>query len=208
MIWNLIQKGGPATVCIIITAGIGLWAFLERLVTLITIERSRQSLMEKIHERLKTSRTTEALALCELFPGPASRLIKAVIEASSRTKSEIDTVIEEAFKAERHIFRKNMALLGSIAGIATLFGLLGTVLGLISASSGLTDSVLLSEKVLTGIRESLYSTATGITVAIPATIGYNYMVAKTESIKIDLENNAAELVRAMKIPAIEPQNRW
>jgi len=110
--------------------------------------------------------------------------------------------LEEAGLAEVPRLEEKLNLLATIAQIAPLLGLLGTVLGMIHIfkkmeDAGLTASV---QTLSGGVWEALICTAAGLAVAIPAHAGYNYLVSRVNEIVLDMEKAATEIVNIVTEP--------
>jgi biopolymer transport protein ExbB len=107
--------------------------------------------------------------------------------------------VEEAGLTEVPQLEERLNLLATIAQLAPLLGLLGTVLGFIRVflqfqAAGLYAHVgLLSQ----GVWQALISAAAGLAVAIPAHAGYNYLVSRVNSIVLDMERAATEIVQVV-----------
>lgn len=104
--------------------------------------------------------------------------------------------IEEAGLAEVPRLEEKLNLLATIAQLAPLLGLLGTVLGFIDTFSGMREAGLHAQvsDLSNGIYEALVCAAAGLAVAIPAHAGYNYLVSRVNSIVLDMERAATEIV--------------
>jgi biopolymer transport protein ExbB len=88
--------------------------------------------------------------------------------------------------------------LGTIASIAPLLGLLGTVFGMIKTFSAITSAGVSNPSILAGgIAEALITTAAGLTVAIPAVIFHRYFTGKVDCLIIEMEEQALKLVEVM-----------
>jgi len=94
-----------------------------------------------------------------------------------------------------HELERYLNLLGTIAAVSPLLGLLGTVIGIISAFSAITHTGIGDPKALSGgIGQALVSTAGGLVVAIPSLMGYRYLRAHVDSLVIEMEKTALGLI--------------
>jgi biopolymer transport protein ExbB len=140
--------------------------------------------------------------MCNRTPGPVAHIIKAGILKHDRSKPEIKEAVEEAAGLEIPRLEKHLPILATIAHIAPLLGLLGTVTGMIKAFQVIQAKALAMAPVnpgdlAGGIWESLLATVAGIAVAVPAYVAYNYLVSQVDSFVYDMERSATDLVNIL-----------
>ena len=134
----------------------------------------------------------EALTLCDNTPGPVARILTAAIQAY-QNEDDIRRAIDDAVLVELPRLESLINLLGTIAKVAPLLGLLGTVLGMQETFSAMRNSTSLND-LSGGISSALITTAAGLVLAIPCLIAYNYMVARVETFCIEMEKAASEII--------------
>jgi biopolymer transport protein ExbB len=138
----------------------------------------------------------EALHECAGTPGPVARVIHSAIIRHEAPRDELKEIVQEAGQLEMPNLERNLGMLATIALIAPLIGMLGTVTGLIktfvtiSSQSGLVSTTELSG----GIYESLLTTAAGLVVAIPAFAAYSYLSSRVNALMRDMERGGIEVV--------------
>lgn len=196
------QKGGPVMYLILLTSVIGLAVIIERFWHLHCAKIDTNKFMENISNTLKRNRIMEAVELCEQTPGPIAHILKAGILKHDRNKQEIKEAIEDAGLHEIPLLEKNLGILSTIANVAPLLGLLGTVTGMVRAFQVIQEKATALNPVSPGdlaggIWEALLTTVFGLVVAIPAFIVYNYLVSRVESIVLDMERSATELINIL-----------
>ncbi|MBA7703812.1 Tol-Pal system protein TolQ [subsurface metagenome] len=153
-------------------------------------------MINRLKSTLQKGHFDEALSICESNPSPITNLMRVGIEHRHHPKQVIRESILDAAGLETPKLERYLSSLGTIAHIAPLLGLLGTVTGNIRAFGVLGtfgavgDPGLLAK----GISEALITTAAGIIVSIPAIIFYNYLVEKVNHIILRMENRVNELV--------------
>ena len=122
-------------------------------------------------------------------------MLGAAILAYERGDEDIrqaidDAALEEMPKLERHI-----NLLGTIGFVMPLIGFLGTVLGMMRAFQVAANAEALSaERISEAVNMALITTASALVVAIPCYIAYNYLVARVNSITLDMEKASLEIM--------------
>ena len=106
--------------------------------------------------------------------------------------------IEDTGRHVVHELERYLDTLGTIAAISPLLGLLGTVIGMVKVFTAIMTHGVGDPAVLAGgIAEALITTAAGLTVAIPALIGYRYYRNRVDSLVVDMEKEAIKLVEAL-----------
>ncbi|MFH1459292.1 MAG: MotA/TolQ/ExbB proton channel family protein [Candidatus Omnitrophota bacterium] len=199
---DVINKGGPVIIPIILCSIFALAIILERLINIYRSRIDTSKFMDEITAALKRNRISDALEICEQTQGPIAHILKAGISRHDRSREEIREAIEDAGLHEVPKLEKNLSALATIAHISPLLGLLGTVTGMVStfqiiqqkaqAMYPVDPSVLAK-----GIWEALITTVAGLIVAIPCFVAYNYLVAKVESLVVEMEILATDLVNIL-----------
>lgn len=157
---------------------------------------NEEMLVERLKGVIKKGHYDEAISICENNPSPISNLIKVGIENRHLPTEEIEKIIMGAANREIPKMERFISSLGTIAHIAPLLGLLGTVTGNISAFNVLGNFGAGADAgaLALGISEALLTTAAGMLVAIPTIIFYNFLVSKVNHTIINLETRVKELV--------------
>ncbi|MFA5085904.1 MAG: MotA/TolQ/ExbB proton channel family protein [Candidatus Omnitrophota bacterium] len=200
--WDLIQKGGPVMYLIIMLSVISLAIIIERIYNLNKARIDSQKFMDDIINSLKHNKIIESIEMCNNTPGPIAHIIKAGILKHDRSKPEIKEAIDEAAQLEIPRMEKHLPVLATIAHIAPLLGLLGTVSGMIKAFQVIQNKAAAMAPVnpgdlAGGIWESLLATLAGLLVAIPTYVAYNYLVNQVDSLAYDMERSATDLVNLL-----------
>jgi biopolymer transport protein ExbB len=140
--WDIIQKGGPMVFIIMLLSVIAVAVTFERMYNLARARIDSNKFMDGITAVLKRNKIIEAIEMCNKTPGPIAHIIKAGILKHDRSKSEIKEAVEEAAQLEIPRMEKYISILATIAHIAPLLGLLGTVMGMIRAFQVIQEKAL------------------------------------------------------------------
>jgi len=170
--------------------------FIERFLHCHRVQINSTEFLNGVRTVLKRNNIVEALSICDATPGPVARLVKTAIVNRDQGRERVREALEEAGLAEVPRLEERLNLLATIAQIAPLLGLLGTVLGFID-TFGRMDYHGFHAQVAdlsAGIWKALVCAAAGLAVAIPAHAGYNYLVSRVNSIVLDMERAATEIV--------------
>jgi biopolymer transport protein ExbB len=145
---------------------------------------------------LKRDNVVEAISICDATPGPVARLVKTAILNRDHGRERVREAIEEAGLVEVPRLEEKLSLLATIAQLAPLLGLFGTVLGFIQIFQQTQEAGLYAHAGLLsqGVWQALICSATGLAVAIPSHAAYNYLVSRVNSIVLDMERAATEIV--------------
>ena len=118
---------------------------------------------------------------------------------SNTSAAHIKEAIEESGRAVSYKLEKYLSTLGTIAAVAPLLGLLGTVIGMVDLFSSFTNSGHDVAVFARGISVALYNTATGSIVAVPAMIFYRFFRSKVDDLIFDMEQQALKLIESMGV---------
>ena len=123
-------------------------------------------------------------------------MVKTAILHRDEEHAAIRQAMEDASLAERSRMERRLVVIATVAQLAPLLGLLGTVIGLYHGLLPLQAEAPLihSADVLGGLRQALVTTAAGLLVAIPCYAGFNLLVVKVDRIVLDMERAASEMI--------------
>lgn len=179
--------------CSILAAAV----FFERLLYLKKIDVDTASLLVQLRSAIDDGHIAEALNICEIKSGAVSNIVKAGLCKHDRPREYIENAMELRGLIEIAKMEKNARILSIVAHIAPLIGLLGTVIGFIKAFGEMRVSSLVeisATQIGEAMEYALITTAAGLVVAIPAVIGYNYLISRIEGITVEIQATAAEVV--------------
>ena len=197
--WELLRQGGPMVWVLLLVSAFGVTAFLERLLYYHRAQINASEFMAGVRTVLKNDNVVEAVAICDATPGPVARMAKLGILNREQTHDRLKELLDDHSRAEVPRLEKRLNMLGTIAQIAPLLGLLGTVLGFIQIFQGvwLKGNWVLANDLAGGIWQGLVCMALGLAIAIPCTIAFNYLVGRKDDIALDIEKSNAELLNIL-----------
>lgn len=193
---NIIQHGGPVMWLIIFCSIVALLIILERWFHLHRAQINVGELLNGLINVLKKGNILEAISLCEETPGPISHVLRAVILRYAQDDKDLKQAAINASLDEIPRMERRMNIIATIAYIAPMLGLLGTVLGMIDAfqiiqvNGAFTNAIGLSNAVW----KALLTTAAGLCVAIPCNIAYNYLVSRIQTIVTEIDKASSEII--------------
>jgi biopolymer transport protein ExbB len=193
---ELFQAGGPI---LWIIAASGLFAFgvfIERTLHLHRARIRSEDFLKGIFNIVGRQNIPEALAICEETPGPVAYLVKTAILHRDDAKDAMRSAVDDAGLAEVSRMERRLVVVATVAQIAPLLGLLGTVLGMVEFLIVMQGQVPLihSADVMGGLMKALITTGAGLMVAIPCYAAFNLLVVKIDRIVLDMERASSEIV--------------
>jgi biopolymer transport protein ExbB len=151
--------------------------------------------LDKVKKLVLEKSFPEAVKLCEKHSKPLLNVIKVGIINRHLPKSDADELMNSARLEEKAKLEKFLLFLGSMGAIGPLLGLLGTVVGLSRAFRDLALSGSAGPSVVAaGISEALYATITGLAIAIPTVLFYNFLMGRARAINNDIEISSKRLL--------------
>jgi len=196
---NFIIKGGVFIYPIIICSIVSLTIFIERVLSLRRKKILPEAFLESIERLIKKENVSEALELCKNNNSSISRIFYAGIKNYGKRREAIKERIEEVGRREAVVLGRYVEALATIASVSTLLGLLGTIAGMIKIFSVISLQSVVNPSVLAGgISEALYTTAAGLTVAIPTLIFYRYLSSKSNALIVEMEECSTQMVELIK----------
>ncbi len=203
---------GGVIVPVLLTLSIMVVSFVFERILSLRKAAGRGSLatfLKNIQISLGNGKVDEAINVCEKQRGSLATIIRAGLERyqlvtnnneihGEKKMTEVQRAIEEATMLEMPILEKNLIAMSTIASIATMFGLLGTVIGMIRAFSALAqagapDAIALS----TGISEALINTALGLVAAIVGIVAYNFFVNKVDNFTYMIDEASYDVIQTL-----------
>ncbi|MFM7729818.1 MAG: MotA/TolQ/ExbB proton channel family protein [Flavobacteriales bacterium] len=185
----------------LIMSVIAVYVIIERTLTVNRADKEEETFMAKIKEYVSQGRLDSARNLCATSQTPIARMIEKGISRIGKPVQDIKKAIEAVGKLETAKLDRNVSILATIAGIAPVFGFLGTVFGVIiifrdSAEQGSLQIGTVSE----GLYLKMISSAVGLIVFMIAYIGYNTLVTRINKIVNKMEANAVEFLDILEQP--------
>ncbi len=137
-----------------------------------------------------------ALSICEKHKGPFANIIRVVLENRHQPRDDIKEILGDQGRQEVHALEKGLVILETVAGIAPLLGLLGTVIGILKVFNVISAmGVGQASAMAGGISEALITTIVGLSIGIPAVVAFNYFTNKAESLVLEIEKHSALLLK-------------
>jgi biopolymer transport protein ExbB len=193
---SILSSGGAVFWLILLAGTVAVVVFVERFLHCHRAQINSTEFLNGVRNVLRRDNVVEAISICDATPGPVARLVKTAILNRDNGRDRVRESLEEAGLAEVPRLEEKLNLLATIAQIAPLLGLFGTILGLMDTFhyAEHLDTIAHPADLSKGVWEALICAAAGLAVAIPAHAAYNYLVSRVNSIVLDMERAATEIV--------------
>ena len=200
-LWDIIQKGGLIMIPIAVLFSVAIYIFIERYITIRNASANEGNLMNDIQELIESDKIDKALLLCKKNDLPIARMVEKGIKRIGRPIKEIEESIEIMGKFEVYELEKGLPILAVIAGIAPMFGFLGTILGVIKIFFDISQTSDVSiGAVSSGLYVKMVSSASGLIVGILAFVFYNWLNIKIGKAVNRMERNAMNFIDFLQEP--------
>jgi biopolymer transport protein ExbB len=193
--YQFVMKGGVLMYPIIICSVLAVAIFFERLFSL---RRSRiipEKFVIEVGDLVRQGRMEDAMTKCKLNDSSIARILMAGISRHNKPHQQVKEAIEDVGRLEAANLERYLTILGTIAGIAPLLGLLGTVTGMIKAFTVISHAGIGNPQQLAGgISEALITTAAGLSVAIPSFVFYKMLRSRVDKRILRMEQVSLEML--------------
>jgi biopolymer transport protein ExbB len=201
-IGDLLVKGGWVMVPIGVLAILGLVIFFERYFTIRKASKDDSNLMIQVRGSILSGNLESAKAICRNSNTPLGRMLQKGLLRIGRPIKDIEGAIENVGKLEVSKLEKNISILGIVAGIAPMFGFLGTIIGVIKIFYDISETGNLSIGVISGgLYVKMITSAAGLMVGIVAYVGYHILNIMVEKVILRLETDAIEFIDLLEEPS-------
>ena len=170
----------------------------ERLLFLHRGQIRATTFLDGIKNSLAKRRLVEALTLCEETPGPVAAVVKAALLHVDANAEAMRFHVQEAAIVELPALERRLGSIATIAQVAPLVGLLGTVLGMATTFLAIEPDYISASALATGMWQALLCTAGSLILAIPAHVAHHFLSGRVRSIVRDIEWSGNEMMRYLQ----------
>ncbi|WP_143307000.1 MotA/TolQ/ExbB proton channel family protein [Chitinophaga vietnamensis] len=198
---DLLMKGGVLMIPLGILSVIAVFVFVERYITIAKAGKLEDNFMPMIRDQITTGNIQAARSLAKNTNSPIARMIDKGIQRIGKPIENIEKSMENVGKLEVYRMEKNLVILSIIAGIAPMFGFLGTIAGMIQTffNISITSDITLGT-IAGGIYVKMITSATGLIIGIVAFIGYSFLNAQIDKVVNKMEGASAEFIDILQEP--------
>ncbi len=195
---NVFADGGgfmyPLVMCSLFALGV----IIAKAYTLWAAHRESSSILNEVSELVKARKIPIAIQRCEETPGPVAAILLAALRRvgdPAYSGADIEKAIKTTGTIELGFLERGLPVLATISNVAPLLGFLGTVAGMIAAFGAIAEAGQVEASLVAGgIKIALITTASGLMIAIPVNIGYNFFVTRIDKLILEMEEGSARIL--------------
>ena len=193
-LFHLLQEGGALMIPLLICSIIMVYVFVAKLQVIRKASINDVSFMDRIREQVQSGNLNGATATCKKNNTPVAHIIEKGISRLDKPIDHIEKSMENAGKLEVYHLENKRSVLSTIAGIAPIFGFLGTIAGMIILFFNVQHQGFSLETIAGGIYTKMVTSATGLIIGLLAYMSYAYLNAQIDKNINRMETAAVEFL--------------
>ena len=193
-LFELLKEGGLLMIPIAICSIIMCVVFIERFLYIKSLSKLDPNFNNKIKEQLENDNKAGAISICKNTQHPIARMIEKGIQRMDKPYEQIEKSMEQVGTLEVYQMEKNTSILSTIAGIAPMFGFLGTIAGMIILFFNIQHDGFSLEHIAGGIYTKMVTSAVGLIIGLLSYVAYNYINAQINKAVNKMEAAAADFL--------------
>ncbi len=199
---DLLTKGGVIMIPIAILLIGAIYVFIERFITISKAGKVDDRFMNVVKDHIANGNIQAAKSYCRGFNHPVARVVEKGIDRIGKPIKDIERSMENVAKLEIYKMERWLNILSIIAGIAPMFGFLGTIAGMLKLFDEVASANVLSIGTIAGgINVKMVTSAAGLMVGILAFVFYNSLNAMIDRVVNKIENSSFEFVDLLHEPS-------
>jgi biopolymer transport protein ExbB len=200
-LWSLLEKGGWIMYPLYLLLVIAIFVFIERLLAIRRASRIEGNFMNIIRDNILSGNVSAARNLARNTNNPVGRMIDKGLQRIGKPIDAIEKSMENVGKLEMYNMERNLSILSLIAGIAPMFGFLGTIVGMIQLFYGIASSGQFTlNDIAGGIYVKMITSGTGLIIGLLAYIGHNALTTQIDKTANKMEAASAEFIDILQEP--------
>lgn len=199
--WSLLEKGGWIMYPLYLLLVAAIFVFVERLLAIRRASRIETNFMSIIRDNIMTGNVSAARSLAKNTNNPVARMIDKGIQRIGKPIDAIEKSMENVGKLEMYNMERNLSILSLIAGIAPMFGFLGTIVGMVQLFYGIASTGEYTLNTIAGgIYTKMITSATGLIIGLIAYVGHNFLSTQIDKTANRMEAASAEFIDILQEP--------
>jgi biopolymer transport protein ExbB len=198
---DLIRLGGWVMIPLAVLFVATIFVFFERLIAIRKASKIDNNFMNIVRDHIYNGNVSAARSFTKNTNSPVARIIDKGIQRIGKPIDSIEKSMENVGKLELYNMEKNLSVLSLIAGIAPMFGFLGTIIGMFSLFYDLAATGEFTiQTMANGIYTKMVTSASGLIIGLLAYIGYNYLSTQVDKTANKMEASSAEFIDILQEP--------
>ena len=200
-LWALLDKGGWIMYPLYALFVAAVFVFFERFIAIRKASRIEDNFMSMIRDNIMNGNVTAARTLARNTANPVARMIDKGIQRIGKPIDAIEKSMENVGKLEMYNMERNLNILSLIAGIAPMFGFLGTIIGMVQLFYGISSTGEYTLNTIAGgIYTKMITSATGLIIGLIAYMGHNFLSTQIDKTANKMEAASAEFIDILQEP--------
>ena len=192
---SLLQKGGWIMYPLYLLLVIAIFVFIERVLAIKKIGNIDPKFMLIIKDNILSSNIEAAKSLAKSVDNPVAKMIEKGIIRIGKPIDAIEKSMENVGKLEMYSMERNLNILSLVAGIAPMFGFLGTIIGMVQLFYGIASTGEYTLNTIAGgIYTKMITSATGLIIGLIAYVGHNYISTQIDKVANKMESASADFL--------------
>jgi biopolymer transport protein ExbB len=197
---SLLEKGGWLMYPLYVLFAAAIFVFFERLIAVRKAARIDGNFMSIIRDNIVTGNISAARSLAKNTDNPVGRMIDKGIQRIGKPIDTIEKSMENVGKLEMYKMERNLSILSLIAGIAPLFGFLGTIAGMIQLFYEINSKGFELNVIAGGIYVKMITSAAGLIIGLIAYVGHNFLSTQIDKTANRMEAASTEFLDVLLEP--------
>jgi len=198
---QLLQKGGFIMYPLYFLLLITVYVFVERLIAIRKASKIEDSFMKVIRDNIVSGNISAARNLAKNTDNPVARMIEKGIQRIGKNIDAIEKSMENVGKLEMYKMEKNLSILSLVAGIAPMFGFLGTIVGMVQLFYGIASTGEYTLGTIAGgIYTKMVTSASGLIIGLIAYVGYNFLSTQIDKTANKMEAASSDFIDILQEP--------
>jgi len=200
-LWGLLAKGGFIMYPLYLLLVIAIFVFFERLIAIRKASNIEGNFMSMIRDNIMTGNLSAARTLARNTNNPVARIIDKGLQRIGKPIDAIEKSMENVGKLEMYKMERNLNILSLIAGIAPMFGFLGTIVGMVQLFYGIASTGEYTLNTIAGgIYTKMVTSATGLIIGLIAYVGHNYLTTQIDKTANRMEVASSDFIDVLQEP--------
>ncbi|MGI9137990.1 MAG: MotA/TolQ/ExbB proton channel family protein [Sediminibacterium sp.] len=200
-LFSLLQKGGYIMYPLYLLLVIAIYVFFERMIAIKKAGTIDPKFMFIIRDNIVSGNLAAAKTLAKNTDNPVAKMIEKGIMRIGKPLDAIEKSMENVGKLEMYSMERNLNILSLVAGIAPMFGFLGTIIGMVQLFYGIASTGEYTLNTIAGgIYTKMITSATGLIIGLIAYVGHNYLTTQIDKTANKMETASADFLDILQEP--------
>lgn len=199
-LWYLLKEGGLFMIPLLICSVLAVYIFAERWIAIKKAGKTPTDFMSRVKEKISEGNFSAAQSICNTTEGAIPKVINKGVRRIGKPIDHIEKSMENAGKLEVYQMEKNLGVLSTVAGIAPMFGFLGTLVGMLILFYNIQYAGFTIESFASGIYTKIVTSAVGLIIGLLAYVAHNLLNAQIDKNVNKIESASIDFLDALHTP--------